>query len=248
MERRQVKTVDGTLITFRCGSQRSGSPVVLLHGWGCDSTVFNSLLPLAGLDIVAVDLPGFGASAEPAAVYDHNDYAAAVCAVMDSLAIGSFSLFAHSFGCRPALALAASGRVERLLLTGAAGLPAKRSIFKRLRIAVYKVGKLLPAVIASRLGQKLGSPDWQASSPRMRAVMARNLAINLEPLLADISCPVFLLWGNADTATPLWMMECFAGKLRDCGTYVLPGGHFVFIEQPQITRAIMTSFFRGKGE
>src|SRR5690554_5181662 len=42
-----------------------GAPLVLLHGWGCDSHSWQPLVPaLQALgDVIAVDLPGFGASA-----------------------------------------------------------------------------------------------------------------------------------------------------------------------------------------
>lgn len=42
-----------------------GDPLVLLHGWGCDSHSWQPLVPAlqAFADVVVVDLPGFGASA-----------------------------------------------------------------------------------------------------------------------------------------------------------------------------------------
>ncbi|MDQ2076323.1 malonyl-ACP O-methyltransferase BioC [Marinimicrobium sp. ABcell2] len=46
-------------------SEKPGDPLVLLHGWGCDSGSWEPLLPVLRQfgDVIAIDLPGFGESA-----------------------------------------------------------------------------------------------------------------------------------------------------------------------------------------
>ena len=46
------------------GSKILPVPVVLIHGWGNDSRVWEPLLPCLapGVDVIVVDLPGFGDS------------------------------------------------------------------------------------------------------------------------------------------------------------------------------------------
>ncbi|NIQ53776.1 MAG: alpha/beta hydrolase, partial [Gemmatimonadetes bacterium] len=57
--------------------------VLALHGWGRDGSDFDRVL--AGLDAVALDLPGFGASPAPAVVTGAAGYAAMVAPVLASL-------------------------------------------------------------------------------------------------------------------------------------------------------------------
>lgn len=51
---------------YRSGGASTGghSPLVLIHGWGSDSSVWRELIPLLQqrFDVISVDLPGFGAS------------------------------------------------------------------------------------------------------------------------------------------------------------------------------------------
>ncbi len=51
--------------------------IVLLHGWGCDRSIWAALearLRSAGRRVTAVDFPGFGASAEPPEPWGMEDY------------------------------------------------------------------------------------------------------------------------------------------------------------------------------
>ena len=53
-----------------------GPAVLLLHGWGCDHTVFESLREQlrAYHTVYSFDLPGFGRSAEPDSVWGVEEY------------------------------------------------------------------------------------------------------------------------------------------------------------------------------
>nr|MBA3654062.1 hypothetical protein [Actinomycetota bacterium] len=61
----------------------TGSPwAVALHGWGRTHTDFAAVL--RGLDAVAFDLPGFGATPPPAIAWGSPDYAEAVAAAISA--------------------------------------------------------------------------------------------------------------------------------------------------------------------
>src|SRR3954463_13321234 len=75
-------------------------PVVILHGWGASIEAMGSVtngLP-ADLEIVALDLPGFGMSGPPPEPWDVTAYAEYVLAACDELGLERFSLLGHSFG------------------------------------------------------------------------------------------------------------------------------------------------------
>jgi pimeloyl-ACP methyl ester carboxylesterase len=96
-----------------------GPPAVLaLHGWGRTSADFDAVL--GGLDAVALDLPGFGATPPPAEPWGATGYAAAVAPVLGEAA-GPVVVLGHSFGGRVAVHLAAAhpDEVAGLVLTGA---------------------------------------------------------------------------------------------------------------------------------
>jgi malonyl-CoA O-methyltransferase len=52
-------------IEYRCtGSSSQSEPLVLVHGWGCDSRIWDSLIPSLSkhFHVMTIDLPGFGQS------------------------------------------------------------------------------------------------------------------------------------------------------------------------------------------
>ena len=55
-----------------------------------------------------------------------------------------------------------------------------------------------------------------------------------------------LIWGSADTETPLWMGQAMEKEIPDAGLVVLEGGtHFAFLEQWQRFVLIVKQFFLG---
>ena len=84
--------------------------VIGLHGWARSREDLAG--PLAGLNALAVDLPGFGASPEPPEAWDSRAYAALIAEVLAGLDRPQV-LLGHSFGGRVAVKLAAGWLVER---------------------------------------------------------------------------------------------------------------------------------------
>lgn len=180
--------------------------VVGLHGWA--RTRDDLARSLAGLNALAFDLPGFGASPEPPTVWGTKDYAALTAEAVASLGAPQI-LLGHSFGGRVAVRLAASwpDLVSGLVLTGvpllrkkpAAVLPARH-----FRIARWghRHG-LVSEARMEKLRQRYGSADYRRASGIMRSILVRVVNESCEEDLARIKCPVELVWGSNDTETPL---------------------------------------------
>jgi len=93
-------------IFFR--SSGNGKPVVLLHGFGEDSRVFDALLPHLpdGYQYFLPDLPGSGASPFQPTISNSIDVmATAVLALMQAQQLSSFTILGHSMGGYIALAM-----------------------------------------------------------------------------------------------------------------------------------------------
>ncbi|GAB6196837.1 alpha/beta fold hydrolase [Lysobacter xanthus] len=124
MRELHLDTAFGRLAALRFG--HGGMPVLALHGWLDNAASFLPMAPhLGGLDLVALDLPGHGASAHlpPSADYTLVAAARAVLAAADALGWSRFALLGHSLGGATAtmLAAAAPARVARLALVEAIG-------------------------------------------------------------------------------------------------------------------------------
>jgi len=132
----------GELAALRFGNP-DGPKVLALHGWLDNAASFVPLAAsLEGFDVVALDLPGHGASAHRAAGYDYVyvDWLHDVLDALDALGWARAHLLGHSMGATLAstLAAAAPERVAKLALVeglGPLGGPAE-SAGTRLREAV----------------------------------------------------------------------------------------------------------------
>jgi pimeloyl-ACP methyl ester carboxylesterase len=124
MRELHLDTPFGRLAALRFG--HGGAPVLALHGWLDNAASFAPIAPhLPGLDLVALDLPGHGASAHlpPSADYTLITAARAALAAADALGWSRFSLLGHSMGGATATLIAAAvpERIERLALIEALG-------------------------------------------------------------------------------------------------------------------------------
>jgi pimeloyl-ACP methyl ester carboxylesterase len=244
--------------------QGAGDPVLLLHGWG----VGVSSQSLAGIQealaathrAVALDLPGFGWSERPAAVWGTAEYARHVAGFMDGQGIPRAAVLGHSFGGRVAIRLAAehAARVSRLVLVASAGIRPPRSARYYVRVGLFKGvralfghrvwGRLGPRVI-TRLTERFGSRDYRAAGA-MRPILVKVVNEDLAPMLPAIQAPTLILWGDRDEEVPRVAMERMTQGIPGARLVVFPGaGHFPFQDAPaafhQALRAFLAEGGRG---
>ena len=112
-----------TLTYTRIGS---GRPLVLLHALGLSRSAWDPVVPALSqhFDVIAVDLPGFGASAPLPAHVEPTPaaLAEAVAALLAELGVTTAHVAGNSLGGWVALELAALRPVASLTLLAPAGL------------------------------------------------------------------------------------------------------------------------------
>jgi pimeloyl-ACP methyl ester carboxylesterase len=158
--------------------------VLALHGWGRDHHDFDTVL--AGLDAVALDLPGHGVAPEPPEAWSTAQYAQWVAPVLADLGGGPWVVLGHSFGARVAVHLAAATSAAQgdrpctaaLVLTGAPlapppdRRPARPSIAYRAGRALHRAG-LVSDDRMEQLRRRHGSDEYRRASPVMRGVLVK---------------------------------------------------------------------------
>lgn len=244
-----LKTFAGGAL-FGSSYGRADPEILALHGWGRTHRDFDTVL--AGLDAVALDLPGFGSSPEPPEVWGAEAYAEAVVEVARSFARPPV-VVGHSFGGRVAVSLAAKhpSEVRSLVLIGvplvrAPGrAPARSPRGYRLVKWAHRMG----IVSESRLEaarQRHGSADYRAADGRMRDILVKVVNESYENQLDQLAVPVHLLWGSEDTAAPPAIAQEALRRMEAHGVAVdlelLEGvGHHVMAEAPDRVRARLVS-------
>lgn len=234
--------------------------VLMLHGWGgCVESFRPAIERLCqSRRVFALDFPGHGQTAEPKTPWSVTEYMQMTEAFIRDVIGGRTDIVAHSFGCRVAILLSAEHPelVKRLVMTGAAGIPSKKTGKKTFKSRLYKTLKkiALSAPAKKLLGEKttdsmqealirkFGSPDYKVLSKNMRMTFNKVIAQDLTEKLKDIQASAILLWGENDTETPLWMGQLMEKEMKDCALVTLTGGHFAYLEDFGKFIAVTESF------
>ena len=229
---------DGTIFADAYGS--NPPRVLALHGWRRDRSDFREVLN--GLDALAVDLPGFGASPAPPSAWGSAEYARALEPVVAEMA-APVVVIGHSFGGRIAVHLAPAwpDRVAGVVLAGVPLLrvtaPPPPALSFRIAKTLNRIGLLSDEKMEERRRQA-GSTDYRASTGVMRDVFVGLVHETYEEQLKQIAAPVELVWGDDDTAAPLLVAQRAAELLAHPSITILPGaGHLTPLTAPDELRS-----------
>lgn len=232
----------------------SGTDVVLLHGWGCDLSIWKGVQEHLEQDfrVTSLDFPGFGESGEPSAAWGMDEYAAWFDLFLKEAGIVNPILIGHSFGGRVSLLWGSRNPVRKMVLVDAAGVKPRRSAkyyvkiysFKTVkRVAPILLGRKKADEIIKRKREKTGSADYNAASEVMRSTLTRVVNHDLRYVMPQISAPTLLVWGANDAATPVRDARIMEKLIKDSGLVVFEGaGHYSFLERPAQFAAILDSF------
>ena len=103
--------------------------------------------------------------------------------------------------------------------------------------------------LREKVAGHLGSTDYRALAPGMRATFVKVVNQDLAPVLPRISAETLLVFGRNDQETPLWMGEALRDGIRGSALVVLENaGHFAYLEQCAAFLRIMDAFFFPEGK
>ncbi len=114
-------------------------------------------------------------------------------------------------------------------------------------MAPLLLGRERGQALIDKMRGKAGSSDYNNATPRMRAIMSRVVNEDLTHLLPQIKASTLLIWGTADTATPISDAQKMERLIPDAGLVAYEGaGHYSFLERPAQTKAVIASFLNFK--
>jgi pimeloyl-ACP methyl ester carboxylesterase len=242
-----------------------GTLLVMLHGWGSNIDLFSGVVNFAKkkYHVVAMDMPGFGKSDEPAKPMNVDDYVNFVLEFIKKLYPDDRQIIflGHSMGGRIIIKLTSGiydGRIRadftvpKIILTDSAGVMPVRTEAQKKRTNRYHfyknlltktgISKVFPGTL-DRLQKKFGSADYAAASPVMRQSLVRVVNEDLVPYMPHVTMPALLIWGDQDTATPLSDGKKMEELMPEAGLAVIEGaGHYSFIDNLYLYNKILGSF------
>ena len=229
-----------------------GDFVLILPGWAAKRGLYRQVADTISSDfrVILLDMPGFtGDTPEPPESWDVDGFTDFVIEFIKMLGINSLSLIGHSYGGRVIIKLMNRDNlpfeVKKLVLIDSAGIRPKSSVVSGPRQLLFRVAKkFLSQKQQEEFRKRHGSADYRNASPLMRLCLVKAVTEDLTDIIGNIKAETLLIWGTADTATPLSDGETMEKLIKGSGLVRLEGaGHFSFIDSPVIFDRVMKSYF-----
>jgi pimeloyl-ACP methyl ester carboxylesterase len=227
--------------------------LVLIHGAGGSYLHWPAeIRHLAGENILAIDLPGHGAS-EGGGEETIDAYTVSVLEFMDYLDIGRAVIVGHSMGSAIAqrLSLDSPDLIRGLILIGAG---AKLSVHPKLieycsseRTSPEAVSLVMEWVFSPQADRRLVELAGQRMAEIPASVMLADFkacdAFDVRNEVQEIQQPAMVICGEDDQMTPVRFSEYLIDKLSDVRLEIVPhAGHMVMLEQPEIVAELIKNF------
>lgn len=210
----------GISLSLLVAGDPAGPRVILVHGTPGSAAGWADYLlaPPPGVELVALDRPGFGRSGPEGALTRLADQAAAVAALLPADGRPAV-LVGHSLGGPIVARVAAEhpDRVAALVLLAASLDPSLETIHPLQPIGAWApVRALLPRAVRN------ANAELMALQPELAA---------LEGLLTNITAPVCIVHGSADPLVPVANVPYLQARLRSvrCRDTVLLEGRNHFL-------------------
>ena len=223
--------------------QQAQTPVfVLIHGLLISSRYMVPTAERLGRSypVYALDLPGFGKSADPAAVLTIEQLSDAIIAWLDVMHLSQAIFLGNSLGGQILIDLAARypERVDRLILVGPTVDPQARTVFQQ-------ASRLLVDFVFEKptLLYHLLIDGWRAGVWRTWQTFQYALADYSEEKLAAITAPTLVVRGEWDRVAPQrWVAEIVQRLPHGRATVIDGGPHCVNYTTPDALVQVVQTF------
>lgn len=240
--------------------QGEGYPIVMLHGWLASLETMKPLTNFLSnyFKVYAVDIIGFGKSELPSEPLNCDGFGDFLKDFCKELKIQKPILIGHSNGGRTIINAVGRGLIEpkKIVLIDSAGIKPKRKPKYYVKVYSYKLAKKLVNLFPNNKKlqewkeQKMnnaGSSDYKASPDVLKKTMVKILNEDQRHLLPNIKAPTLLIWGEADTATPMRDAKIMEKLIPDCGLVSYEGAtHFSYLERLNECCVVLKEFLKNE--
>lgn len=226
-----------------------GVPLVLIHGFPLDHSIWDEIVPLLAedFDLILPDLRGLGESDAVDSDYGMSDLASDIAFLLDHLGLESAFIAGHSLGGYIALAFADAypRRVRGLVLVASQAAADSTERREGRYATAQQVAGQGVGVVVEAMTAKL-SPNARVQA-FVRGLMAKQSPAGVIgslkamagredtcSMLASSDFPLTLIHGEADALIPLERAREIKARVpRACLVELSGVGHMPMLESPQ---------------
>jgi pimeloyl-ACP methyl ester carboxylesterase len=237
--------INGKLVHYLEFHPEKTKVLVIVHGWGHDSSMWRSFGErLVDYRVIIPDLPLFGQSQAISQTASVPDYAVWLQSLYKQLGLSEIVLMGHSAGGQISVYVAAHQMVNisKLILVAPAIVRYDENVLPlsiKLLSFASKLKPFLPKIVVNSLST---SSDYVVASTTQREVMKRFIRFSVEPLLTQIKMPTLCIWGEKDRET-LGVPKKLAHQIKQGRLRVMyDAGHNLHLEAPEKLSRMVTHF------
>jgi pimeloyl-ACP methyl ester carboxylesterase len=239
-----------------------GPPLVFVHGAAEDGRIWQPQLDALAdeFTVVAWDEPGAGHSSDLPANFGLADYAHGLAALLEALALGAAHVAGLSWGGTVVLELYRHrpDLVASLILVdtyaGWKGSLPEKEVRARVAAAMQMLAAPADEFDPTFPGLFAGGPPARfvpllneiAAGVRPTSLRRQLLLMadtDQRDLLPRIAAPTLLIWGEADTRSPLSVAHQFEASIPNAHLVVIPdAGHVSNLERPEQFNQVVRMF------
>ena len=256
--------IDGRSVNYvDLGEQGGHRPIVFIHGLSGQWQNWLENIPrfAESRRVLAMDLPGFGLSEEPAEKISIELYGRVVAELCERLDLAPAVVVGNSMGGFVAAELAITHPevVERLMLLSSAGV-SQMDVAKQPVLAAGKVAGLLATSNVAQMRMTARRPKLRhwimslvcrhpsrikpdlmfeglmkgANKPGFEAALRACLEYDFRERLPDIGCPTMVVWGEKDMIIPVRDADKFISLIDGAQKVIFEDtGHVPMLERPR---------------
>jgi len=230
--------------------------IVLLHGWGDSLATFSELSKIISkrYTVIALDLPGFGASDAPDSAWSLEGYAVFLVDFLKKIyKTEIYAVVGHSNGGAIALKALSMNILspDRLVLLASSGVRSGKSVRKKALNLSAKIVKIPLSVLPKTTKQKIKKVAYKKIGSDL--LIAENLqetfklvvGEDLSGQISGVDAKTLLIYGSEDKETPVSYGKVFNQALPNSELMIIQGAsHYLHQKYTEKVAAKLESFLK----